>query len=193
MHLAKKNRLYLILIVFLFVAGLAIRLFDLQDAPLDFHPTRQLHSALMARGMYYSISPNLERPTWQQNTAIRQWKLEGLVEPPLLEWLVAITYKLVGGEYLWIARLYAIFFWILAALGVWWLTKIIAGEIGSIITLSIFLFYPYGIYASRSFQPETVLMASLVFTLWSAIKWEENRSWQRAIHVGNTSTLWFQT
>ena len=33
--------------------GLAIRLYDLTDLPLDFHPTRQMLSALKARGMYY--------------------------------------------------------------------------------------------------------------------------------------------
>ena len=37
----------------LFTFGLGIRLYDLTDLPLDFHPTRQLGSAVIARGMYY--------------------------------------------------------------------------------------------------------------------------------------------
>ncbi len=40
----------------LLLLGLGIRLLDLTDPPLDIHPTRQLHSALMARGMYYRVS-----------------------------------------------------------------------------------------------------------------------------------------
>jgi hypothetical protein len=78
----RKQIIYLILVVGLIIGGIAVRIYDLQDAPLDFHPTRQLHSALMARGMYYSINPNLDIPDWQRQTAIQQWKLEGLVEPP---------------------------------------------------------------------------------------------------------------
>ncbi len=32
-------------VLVIFTVGLAIRFYDLADAPLDFHPTRQLHSA----------------------------------------------------------------------------------------------------------------------------------------------------
>ncbi|HJS29813.1 MAG TPA: hypothetical protein VJ768_09335, partial [Anaerolineales bacterium] len=36
----------------LYVVGLGVRLADLTDPPLDFHPTRQLRSAIIAREMY---------------------------------------------------------------------------------------------------------------------------------------------
>ena len=41
----------------LFVAALTIRLYDLTDPPLDFHPTRQLLSAIKARAIYYRTRP----------------------------------------------------------------------------------------------------------------------------------------
>ena len=40
-------------VLLILAAGLALRLFDLTDQPLDFHPTRQLRSAIIERGMYY--------------------------------------------------------------------------------------------------------------------------------------------
>ena len=48
------------LIVFLFVlililGGIAVRLIDLDDLPLDFAATRQLHSFIMARGLYFEM------------------------------------------------------------------------------------------------------------------------------------------
>ena len=171
-----KNRnqiIYVFLVLGLIIAGFVIRIYDLQDAPLDFHPTRQLHSALMARGIYYSLNPNLNIPDWQRQTAIRQWQLEGLVEPPLMEWLVAFTYQLAGGVYLWIARLYAILFWMVAAFGILLIVREMAGNAGSLAALALFLFFPYAIYASRSFQPETLLVAGLVFTFWAAMQWEK--------------------
>ncbi len=180
----RKQIIYLILVVGLIFGGITVRIYDLQDAPLDFHPTRQLHSALMARGMYYSINPNLEIPEWQRQTAIQQWKLEGLVEPPLLEWLVALTYQITGGVYLWVARLYAILFWMIAAVGILLIVREIAGKEGSLAALALFLYYPYTVYASRSFQPETLLVAGLVFTFWSAIQWDNKKTWRWAIIAG---------
>ena len=37
--------------------GIALRLVDADDAPLDFHPTRQLHNLLVARSIYYQLLP----------------------------------------------------------------------------------------------------------------------------------------
>ena len=42
-----------IALLVIFALGIAIRLYDLTDLPLEFHSTRQLLSALKARGMYY--------------------------------------------------------------------------------------------------------------------------------------------
>ncbi len=39
-------------LVILFIASFAVRMIDLKDPPLDFHPVRQLHSAIIARGAY---------------------------------------------------------------------------------------------------------------------------------------------
>jgi hypothetical protein len=58
-------------LVFIFGAALAIRLYDLTDLPLDFHPTRQLVSAIKARGLYYETQPD-GISTWHLETAIRQ-------------------------------------------------------------------------------------------------------------------------
>ncbi len=62
--------------------GLAIRLYDLTDLPLDFHPTRQLLSELKARGMYYQGSSAL--PDWQRRMAVQQWKSKAEVEPEVV-------------------------------------------------------------------------------------------------------------
>ena len=44
----------------LLLLGLGIRLYDLTDAPLDFHPTRQLRGALIAPGIYYRWLPHAD-------------------------------------------------------------------------------------------------------------------------------------
>src|SRR5215510_14201558 len=87
-------------LILLFSLALTIRLYDLTDLPLDFHPTRQLLSAIKARGLYYETQPD-GIPTWKLETAIRQAKLKADVEPMVLEQLVAFTYR-VTGEQLWV-------------------------------------------------------------------------------------------
>lgn len=52
--------------------GLVVRLYDLSDPPLDFHPTRQLHSLIMARGMYFETAPGI--PAWQRERAVEMWR-----------------------------------------------------------------------------------------------------------------------
>jgi hypothetical protein len=47
-----------IAVVVILLTGLVIRVYDLKDAPLDFHPTRQLYSAIKARGMFYESQPS---------------------------------------------------------------------------------------------------------------------------------------
>ena len=100
----------IIALVLIFGAALAIRLYDLTDLPLDFHPTRQLLSATKARGLYYQTQPD-GISTWHLETAIRFAKLKADVEPVVFERLVAFTYGFTG-EQLWIARIYSSLFWL---------------------------------------------------------------------------------
>ncbi|MCK4692957.1 MAG: hypothetical protein KAT23_04970, partial [Anaerolineales bacterium] len=85
---------------FLFAFGLGIRLYDLTDLPLDFHPTRQLGSAVIARGMYYQHLDTVSDE--MRNIAVNLWKAREVYEPRILERIVATTYHILGGEYLWV-------------------------------------------------------------------------------------------
>ncbi|MDP2776059.1 MAG: hypothetical protein Q8O48_00320, partial [Anaerolineales bacterium] len=106
-HTAWIGSLLVILIL-----GFAIRLYDLTDLPLDFHPTRQMLSALKARGMYYQTLTDV--PAEERTFAIQQWKFRASVEPEFLERVVAFTYQFTGEE-LWVARVYSSTFWIIGA------------------------------------------------------------------------------
>src|SRR6266545_4016026 len=84
-------------LVILFSVSLAIRLYDLTDLPLDFHPTRQLVSIIKARGLYYETQPD-GVSTSKLETGIRMAKLKADVEPVVLEQLVAFTYRFTGEQ-----------------------------------------------------------------------------------------------
>ncbi|MEJ5200834.1 MAG: glycosyltransferase family 39 protein [Anaerolineales bacterium] len=183
----KKWQLFLVLAL-LFAAGLAVRLYDLTDLPLDFHPTRQLHSALMARGMYYQSAPQ-PIPDWQREMAVKQWKLEAIIEPPFMEWLTAQTYRLIGSADLWVARLYSILFWMTGGIGLFLLARRMAGADGAVFGLAYYLILPFAVIASRSFQPDPLMTTLIVFSFWAALHWQDKPGWRRAVLAGGLSAL----
>jgi hypothetical protein len=182
LKLVRPQKIFLwISLLALFALGFVIRLYDMGDPPLDFNPTRQLHSALMARGMYYQDRADL--PNWQRQTAVEQWKKEGLIEPPILEALTAFTYRF-SGENLIVPRLYSIFFWMLAGLALYLLARDLAGELGALLGLAYYLILPFGAIASRAFQPDPLTVALTTGAWWTANRWYRLPGWRSALLAG---------
>ncbi len=162
--------------------GLVGRFYDFDDPPLDFHPTRQLHSMLIARGMYYQGLK--DAPHFEQDTAINQWKGEGQIEPPVMERLSAWGYRLVGGDDLRIPRFLSILFWTIGGVGLFLLSTELVGAKGAVIGLAYFMVLPFPLYASRSFQPESLMTAAIIFSWWRLARWHKQKSWINAILAG---------
>ncbi len=154
----------------LFGLGLAIRLYDLTDLPLDFHPTRQLLSALKARGMYYQAAPEVS--DWQRQMALQQWKTKAEVEPEVFERLVALTYRFTG-EQLWVARAYASLFWVLGGIFLFLLVRDRVSSDSAVMVSAYYLFWPYAVSASRSFQPDPLMVMLILLFWWAVARWAD--------------------
>jgi hypothetical protein len=159
----------IIVLVLIFGAALAIRLYDLTDLPLDFHPTRQLLSAIKARGLYYESEPD-GISTWKLETAIHQAKLKSDVEPVIFERLVAFTYRFAG-EKLWIARIYSSLFWLTGGIFLFLLVRELVSFEGAVFSTAYYLFFPYAIIASRSFQPDPLMVMLILSFWWMFSRW----------------------
>lgn len=171
-------------LILTFALAIGIRLYDLTDLPLDFAPTRQLFSALKARGIYYSMQPaNTTVPQWQQDVAIRQWHSMQTIEPTIIETLTALTYR-VFGEHIWIARIYSSLFWALAGILLFLLAREFTSTDGAFISLLFYLFLPYGVIASRTFQPDPLMVALIVAGAWATCRWANTRTLKWAIAAG---------
>jgi len=176
-----KSWLVNLIVVMLFVMGFGIRMVDLTDLPLDFNPTRQLFSAIKARGMYYQYASDI--PEWQRQMAIEQWDAKADVEPPVIETIVAGLYLLFG-EHLWFGRVVASMFWLLGGLALIGLARRIASVDGAIIALSYYLFMEFGVIASRSFQPDPLMIGLTLAGLWAFVRWDEELTWKWALAAG---------
>ena len=162
------GRFHTLTLVILFLAAISIRLYDLTDLPLDFHPTRQLFSALKARGMYYQSLT--DAPAEQRQFAIQQGKLRATIEPEILEKLTVFTWKFTGEE-LWVARIYSSLFWLIGGIFIYLLALDLFSRDGALFATAFYLLLPYGVLASRSFQPDPLMVALIVGFWWAVNRW----------------------
>lgn len=170
-----------IALIIIFVLGIGIRLYDLTDLPLDFHSTRQLLSATKARGMYYETRTDVA--TEYKSFAVQQWQFRASVEPEFFERVVATTYQFTG-EQVWIARIYSSMFWMIGAIFIFLLTRKLTNIDGAIASTAIYVFLPYAIIASRSFQPDPLMTMLIIIFLWAVYEWAEKQTYQLAIIAG---------
>jgi hypothetical protein len=179
-------RLANLMVAVLFLLGFAIRMIDLTDLPLDFHPTRQFLSAVKARGMYYQYARDV--PDWQREMAVQQWKDADVFEPAVNETMVAGLYLLFG-EHLWLARVCSSIYWLLGGLALFALACRIASRDGAILGLAYYLFLGFGVIASRSFQPDPLMVGLILCSLWAFYRWQEEQSWKWTLFAGLLSGI----
>src|SRR6185503_15952444 len=156
-------------LVLIFGLALSIRLYDLTDLPLDFHPTRQLLSAIKARALYYRTHPD-GISAQQLAAGITLAKLKAGVEPVVFERLVAYTYRFTG-EQVWVARIYSSLFWLIGGVFLFLLLRDLVSFDGAIFSTAYYLFFPYVVIASRSFQPDPLMVMLLLAFWWMFARW----------------------
>ena len=172
----------IIVSLMLFGLALAIRAYDITDLPLDFHPTRQLFSAIKARGMYYETLPDI--PETRREFAIQQARTKMTIEPEINEFVAVYFYHLAGKELLWIPRMISALFWLVGGIFVYLLARDLGSTDGAVLSLAFYLFSPYGIFASRSFQPDPLMVMLIVAFWWLIYLWVLRPSWKRTILAG---------
>ncbi|MCD6356555.1 MAG: glycosyltransferase family 39 protein [Anaerolineaceae bacterium] len=179
-----KNRIWNYFFLLALIVGISVRLYDIDDPPLDFHPTRQLHSAIIARGMYYQLL--MDAPEWKRQLSFKQWRAEGLIEPQIMERLTAFSYRVFNNEHLWFARIWSISFWVCGGIFVFLVTNKLSGPAGAAVAGIYFFVWPYTAIASRSFQPESLMVMMIAVGLWAVINWLEKQNYLWAVVAGIT-------
>jgi len=176
--------LRLLIIGFLFVAAFGIRIYRINEPPLDFNPTRQYHSAIIARGYYFETAKSI--PEWKRHVAYINKQKEAIMEPPIMERMAFFTYRIAGGEYLWIPRVLSSIFWLIGGAFLYLIAKKLISAGAAVFSTAFYLFLPFGIRASRSFQPDPLMIMMLLFSIFAILRYYEQPStlgWAIAIAV----------
>jgi hypothetical protein len=182
-----KSQLYWIFALILIILGLGLRLVDVTDPPADFHATRQFRGAIIARDIYYQLLPDADPQRQALAGEMRVHFPE--FEPPLLETTVAFGYLILGKEALWIARVIVSLIWCLGGLILFDLVKRSVAANAGLVALVYYLFLPFGVIASRSFQPDPVMTAGLLLMIYFAYRWSETPTWKWALLTGSLGAV----
>jgi hypothetical protein len=164
-----------LVIVLMFVTAFGLRLAYINQAPLDFHAVRQYNALLVARDYYYDSVGSI--PSWKRDLASLNRERLGTWEPPILPALAAIGYRTVGGEQFWVPRLLSSLSWLVGAAFLYLIAKRLSRPPGAaLVSTAVFLFLPFGVDASRSVQPDSMMVAGLLASIYVILRYFENPS-----------------
>jgi len=99
-----------------------------------------------------------------------------LLEPPIAEYIASFLYRVFGGENMMIPRLMSIIYWMVAGVFLYLLAKDLISPDGGIIAAAFFLFLPYGVRASRSFQPDPLMIMFFTASVYFIYRYYKNTS-----------------
>mgnify|MGYP006268956145 FL=1 len=148
--------------------GLVVRLHEITQPIVRFHPTRHYRSAVLARACYYDIAPGI--PEWARKVADANRGMQQAGEPPLMEWAACGAYLALGHEDIVIPRVLAILIWLSGAIPVWLIARRLASPTAAALAACLHLFMPYGIIASRNFQPDPLMTVASLWAIYALLR-----------------------
>jgi hypothetical protein len=174
-----------LLVILLFLGAAAVRLYRIDEAPRDFWTIRQYYNALTARALYFQDNPDI--PEWRRDMAAqhRIW----LAEPPILEYAVSRVYRLLGEEQFWVFRSLTVTAWLVGGFFLFLLARRMIGFEGALTAAAYYLFTPYGITASRSWQPDPLMIMGITATIFFVFHYFEGPSVSRLVVAGLVAAI----
>jgi len=182
-----STRVRIIILIFLFLAASGIRLYHFFDLPLDFAPNRQYHSLIIARNYYFQSLPEI--PDWRKEVAELNSLQTSRREPRIYEYAISRIYYLVGGEYIWLPRLFSSIFWLVGGVFLYLIISRLFSRDGAVMGIAFYLFSPYGIQASRSFQPNSLGMMLFLLSIWALLRWADSLSKRQLVITAIFSSI----
>lgn len=171
---------HLLLVGLVLLGALVVRFYRIAEPPRDFWTIRQYYNALSARALFSRENPQI--PEWRREVLAghRVW----LAEPPILEWTVAQIYRVLGSEQFWVFRVFTVSAWVLGGLFVFLTGNRLLGYWGALTAAAFFLFIPYGVTASRSWQPDPLMVMGICASVYFALRYFEAPAVGRLVVAG---------
>jgi hypothetical protein len=154
------------------LVALAIRTRELDQPVVRFHPTRHYRSAVLARACYYDRATGI--PPSARAVADANRVMQPAGEPPLMEWLACAAYLAAGHENITIPRATAVIAWVGGAIPLSMIATRLASPAAALVGASLYLFLPYGIVASRNFQPDGLMTLASLWAIAALLRYHDD-------------------
>lgn len=143
---------------------------------------REYNSAIFAHAFYLSGNTNAE--PWQKEIAFAARDQLPTLEPPLTEYLVSLIYRVMGREEIWYSRYLTGLFWLIGGIFFYKIVQTLISTDAAVFAVAYYLFTPWGVIISRSFQPDSLMMMMFLISLYGIVKYFEDASWRRLLLAG---------
>jgi hypothetical protein len=156
------------LLIILMVLAVLVRMREIDQGIVRFHPTRHYRSAVLARACYYDHASGI--PAWAKKVGDANRQMQQAGEPPIMEWIACGAYLATGHENVTIPRVINVAIWVLGAIPLFLLAARLASPSAALIAVALYLFLPYGIVASRNFQPDQLMTVASITAILTLVR-----------------------
>ncbi len=177
-----------LIIALFFISAFGIRLIHINRPPLDFAPVRQYQSAHIARDIYVEGIGSVPESR-KEIARINAERIGFQFEPRLMENMSVIGYRITGGEHLWIPRVLSSIFWIIGGIFLYLTACAFASRGAAFFSAAFFVLLPFGISASRSFQPDPLMTMLIICGIYLILKHFERPSILKLLSASIVSSL----
>jgi hypothetical protein len=181
----KKPRSFWVFVILIFIVAGVIRVLYLNTPGMAID--REYHSALIARSYYYQMTDSAA--DWKKDVALVSQRRAGVIEPPIMEVLASLLYRLVNREHLWFARLLASVYWLVGGIFLFKIVERIESFETALFSTAYYLFVPLGIMISRSFQPDSLMIMMFIISLFIIIWYFERPTLIRFVMAASFSSF----
>lgn len=162
----------------------AARLVDISLSPNTVHPTRQYAGLGLAKDWYTRLRPG---PPAERAAVRANGDRAPRLEPRLLEALTVVGYLVLGGVHPWFAGTVSSIAWCTGGLCLYLLARRLASELAGWVALVVYLFLPYVVIATRTFQPDPSMVAAMVGALLLLVRWTERPTTARLVAAASAA------
>jgi len=153
----------------LFVAAFTIRLYRIGQPLMDFHPTRQYRTAILARVYCYQGAESI--PQWKKELLAAYKNRIPLLEPPIGEIVTAGLWRIAGAEYLWLPRITSCVYWLVGGIFLYLIACRLISPYAAFFSILFYLFWPYNLFIGRSIQPEAMLVMLYLLSIFLMLRY----------------------
>ncbi|MUH51970.1 MAG: hypothetical protein F2789_12260 [Actinobacteria bacterium] len=139
---------------------------------VDYASTRQYYGALIAREYEQALGGSGAG----LDPAVVSRAAPSPLELPINEAVTAIGWRLLGSEPMWAARALSILAWTLGGWMLFVLMRRLASPLAGVVAVGVWSLLPFAITASRSLQPDPLMVAAIVGAVLALVVYDDEPS-----------------